>query len=46
MNIRVIITANEGKILTNGESKFYMVNIYGENGEFPDVSAWQEVDEE
>ena len=45
MNIRITLAASEGKILTNGTDKEYMVNIYGENGEMPDVSEWQEIDE-
>lgn len=45
MNIRVTLSASMGKILTNGEEKEYIVNVYGENGQMPDISEWQEVDE-
>ena len=45
MNIRITLAASEGKILTNGTDKVYMINVYGENGNMPDISNWQEVEE-
>ncbi len=44
MLIRVVLAANEGKILVNGDKREHMVYIDGVD-ELPDISMWQEVED-
>lgn len=46
MLIRVVLAANEGKILVNGDKREHMVHIDIEGDTLPDISVWQEVEEE